>query len=306
MLQIKKEVTAEHLHPLPSEPVRFKETGVVSEVMFMTSCNHSCKVQKLDADNYVLLETGEVKQFEHIENRSQDLNSVRASLGRLRDYLNTNVTDVTRCRWVTLTYAENMTDTKRLYSDFKKFNMRLRYLIGHYEYIVAYEPQERGAWHMHMVMLFKGKAPYISNEEMSDAWGFGFVTVKKLEQVDNVGAYLTAYLADMEVSEDDYDPFDSRLKTVHYDDENGEPQTKRYIKGARLCMYPSGFNLYSCSRGVKKPVITKMNAETAEKKVSAATLTFERTLKLSDDTGFVKAINYRYYNSIRAKEQEGI
>ncbi|PBH18287.1 hypothetical protein BGV21_20980, partial [Clostridioides difficile] len=73
---------------------------------------------------------------------------VRASLRRLRDYLNTNITDVSHCKWITLTYSENMTDTKRLYDDFVKFNKRLKYYINKefdltYEYIVSMEPQGR-------------------------------------------------------------------------------------------------------------------------------------------------------------------
>ena len=46
-------------------------------------------------------------------------------MGRLRDLLNTNIADPSHCRWVTLTYKENMTDPKRLYTDFDKFNKRM-------------------------------------------------------------------------------------------------------------------------------------------------------------------------------------
>ena len=89
-------------------------------------------------------------------------------LGRLRDYLNTNITDVSKGRWVTLTYAENMTNTERLYTDFKKFKQKLkRYLKQEFEYIVAMEPQGRGAWHAHIVLIFENKAPYIPNDEMA-------------------------------------------------------------------------------------------------------------------------------------------
>src|SRR5574344_1588357 len=56
--------------------------------------------------------------------------------------------------FVTLTYKENMTDTKRLYRDFKAFFMRLRRAYPFLkEYFVAFEPQERGSWHAHMILL---------------------------------------------------------------------------------------------------------------------------------------------------------
>ena len=85
--------------------------------------------------------------------------------------------------------------------DFRHFNTRCREIFGHYEYITAAEPQGRGAWHLHCVFIFAGKAPYMENAVVRDCWKQGFVTVKRLDDVDNVGAYLTAYLGDMELSE---------------------------------------------------------------------------------------------------------
>ena len=102
-------------------------------------------------------------------------------------------------RWITLTYAENMTDTDRLYFDFKDFNKRFQYYckINGYskpEYIVMMEPQGRGAWHCHLLYIWDCKAPYVANKTLRDLWGHGFVKIKKLDNCDNVGAYLTAYL----------------------------------------------------------------------------------------------------------------
>lgn len=52
-----------------------------------------------------------------------------------------------------------------------------------------------------MVFIFPGKAPYIPNDEMAEIWGQGFTKTRRLDNVDNVGAYLTAYLGDMEIHE---------------------------------------------------------------------------------------------------------
>ena len=191
----------EHSRPNSYDEVRVKEMGNVIEVMYSERTNHKIHIRKLSDTEYVDLRTGEIKECNKIDNRAGNLNSVRQSLGRLRDLLNTNITDVSKCRWVTLTYAENMTDPKKLYEDFKKFNMRMRYKGYKYEYIVCMEPHGRGAWHAHLVMIFDDKAPYIPNDEMASIWGHGFTTTKKLEDVDNVGAYLTAYLGDMDMSD---------------------------------------------------------------------------------------------------------
>lgn len=295
----------EHIRPDSKDFVRFKVMGNVSEIM--TACGDGAPppIKKLTADLYEDLRTGEVKEYKHTENRGQNLQGVARSLGMLRDLLNTNVTDVSCCRWVTLTYAENMTDTKRLYTDYEEFVRRHRKRVGHFEYIVAAEPQGRGAWHMHVVMIFPGRAPFIPNEDVSADWRQGFVTVKRLDDVDNVGAYLTAYLGDMELNEAlNSGMTPSQLTYYKYKEvefeEDGEKKKKAFVKGARLHMYPNKFNLYRCSRGIRKPEINYMIAEKAEKKVSSGKLTFEKTLLLADDEqGFARVLNYRYYNMVR-------
>ena len=301
-MALKIKTLEEHSRPKDHEEIRVKEMGNVIELMHSERKNYEIFIKKISDDEYIDLRTGEVKQCNKIDNRAGNLNSVRQSLGRLRDLLNTNITDVSKCRWVTLTYAENMTAPKRLYEDFKKFNMRMRYKGFKYEYIVCMEPQGRGAWHAHLVMIFDDKAPYIDNKFMADTWGHGFTTTKKLEDVDNVGAYLTAYLGDMDMLE---------FQNLSEEEQNGmkifgikevevDGVSKSILKGARLHMYPPKFNLYRASRGIKKPLVTYETEKEAQKKVSAATLTFEKTIELSDsDSQFSNTINYRHYNLIR-------
>lgn len=314
-----------NLRPSGRDVVRCKQTGNITELMWIEKRNSRMYIRKVDADHYIDLreepnpETGEciLHEFNRSENRAQNKAGVAKSLALGRDLLNTNIVDVDFCRWVTLTYAENMTDPKRLYEDFKNFNKRLRYKLGEkYEYIVAMEPQGRGAWHAHVVLIFDHKAPYIPNAELAEIWGHGFVKVKRLDNVDNVGAYLTAYLGDMDLQE----AIDTKqiklparcnaenvsgegIKEVEVEID-GETVKKKYIKGGRLHMYPPKFNIFRYSRGIKKPTVELMNADKAEKKVSADTLTFEKTLKITNGKDFESILNYRYYNSKREKSQE--
>ena len=301
-MALKIKTLEEHSRPKDHEEIRVKEMGNVIELMHSERKNYEIFIKKISDDEYIDLRTGEVKQCNKIDNRAGNLNSVRQSLGRLRDLLNTNITDVSKCRWVTLTYAENMTDPKRLYEDFKKFNMRMRYKGFKYEYIVCMEPQGRGAWHAHLVMIFDDKAPYIDNKFMADTWGHGFTTTKKLEDVDNVGAYLTAYLGDMDMLEFQNlsEEEQNEMKIFGIKEVEVDGVSKSILKGARLHMYPPKFNLYRASRGIKKPLVTYETEKEAQKKVSAATLTFEKTIELSDsDSQFSITINYRHYNLIR-------
>ena len=124
-MSLKIKSLEEHSRPNFFDEVRVKEMGNVVEVMYSERTNRKIFIKKISDNEYIDLRTGEVKECKKIDNRAQNLNSVRQSLCRLRDLLNTNITDVKKCRWVTLTYAENMTDPKRLYEDFKKFNMRM-------------------------------------------------------------------------------------------------------------------------------------------------------------------------------------
>ena len=284
--------------PLDFQEVRYKKTGNIIEVTSCSVHNSTCHIRKLDKDYYIYLPTGEVLKSKHIESRADNISSVRASHSRLRDYINTNVTDTRNVRWCTLTYAENMTDTERLYTDFSKFNKRLQYYLKKqslpkYEYIAAMEPQKRGAWHIHLLLIFPTEAPYIPNETLAKIWSFGFVKITSLKDCDNVGAYLTAYLTDLELNENE--PSTNNTKAV---------KGKRFEKGARLHLYPPNFQLYRISKGIKPPTIERIPESEAKKKVSTAMLTHETTIELSVpslDRPIV--INKRYFNRIRKQSQ---
>lgn len=244
--------------------IRYKIAGNVREIMKDSRLQRKgCTILRLPDQCYLVKSTGELKQFERSRTKADNKKSVRASLVRLRDTINANITDPTACKWITLTYAENMTDTKRFYKDFERFNKAFLYHYGKGEnvrYINAVEPQGRGAWHVHLLYIFDHKAPYIPNSEIERLWGHGFTSTQKLDNVDNVGAYLTAYLGDMELSEATAQGIQGSVKEVT---ENGK--TKRYIKGARLCLYPSGMRMWRHSRNCARAQVTyyqEGNAET--------------------------------------------
>lgn len=314
---MKKSYTRDVVAPLSHEEIKVKEMGAILELVHCKHNNHRCPIARLNGEQYIDLKTGEVKEFAHMESRADDLNGVRISLTKLRDLINTNVLNVLCCKWVTLTYAQPdrkpMRDTVRLYKDFKCYIKRLHRRYGAFEYIVAMEPQASGSWHAHVILIFPGKALFIPNDEMAKIWGQGFTVTRNLDDVDNVGAYLTAYLGDMEFDEffnaggSFSDSFS--IKELEVVDDSGRKQTKRFIKGGRLPFYPPKFNLFRCSRGCKRPKISYMTEESAQKKVGAATPTFAFTVSISDEeTGFENEISHRFYNKNRnlssKKEQD--
>lgn len=296
----------------PNLAVKVTEMGNVIEVQYMSRRNCKQTIQMLQGgEQFVICATGEIKDVEHHNTRKDNKKGLYKTFSNARAVINANVTDVSKVRWCTLTYAENMTDPKRLYEDFRNFNWRFQYYCKTHgyskpEYIVMMEPQGRGAWHAHLLYIWQDqKAPYIANQEFREMWGHGFVRIKKLDNVDNVGAYLTAYLGDMEIDEMDLSKaVGKQCKVVEVEDEDGKKVKKAIVKGARLDLYPANFNMLRCSRGVKRPVAEMMSQEEANKKVSAATKTFESAIKLVDnENDFETVIIREQYNKVRGKNQ---
>lgn len=296
----------------PNLLVKVTEMGNIIEVQYMSRRNSKQTVRMLEGgEQYVVCSSGEIKDVVHHETRKDNKKGLYKTFANMRAIINTNVTDVSKVRWCTLTYAENMTDTKKLYTDFEKFHKRFQYYCKQQgyskpEYIVMMEPQGRGAWHAHLLYIWQDmKAPYIANDVFAKLWGHGFVRIKKLDNVDNVGAYLTAYLGDMELSEVDWHKWNeitrgATVKQVEMTDENGEKVTKPILKGARLNLYPANFNMLRCSRGIKRPTEEMLSQEMANKKVLGATKTFETAVKLTDvENEFDSVIIKTQYNRVR-------
>lgn len=130
--------------------------------------------------------TNEEKTF----NREKVLQRARARVRRLvcaNPQLN---------KFFTLTFAENVTDLKYANNQFSCFIRRLnRYLdkIGkdRMQYIAVVEFQERGAIHYHLLC----NLPYISVYKLQEIWKNGFVWIKNISNVDNLGAYVTKYMS---------------------------------------------------------------------------------------------------------------
>lgn len=296
-------------------------------------------VYEISAPSFIDKRDGSIHEFQaHAQSRAESVQSLKRTFAKLRNLINANVADLQCMRWVTLTYAENMTDPKRLYTDFDKFWKRFKYYcqthdIEKPEYISVVEPQGRGAWHVHLLLIwsrfrispltggvYENYAPYLHNDTVfSPLWGHGYTKIKAVRNdCDNIGAYFTAYLADIPV--DDLDNLSESEKNAALVNvceivertvmEHGAKRKKAIIKGGRLNMYPSGMNLYRASRGLKKPEITWMSREDAEKKAGSAKPTFRKEYKVvceNETTGkeeTVIAFRKEYYNLKSAVSQE--
>ena len=272
--------------------------GHVVEVQTRQKSTAGSPCKKLDKDHYLDTRTGEVLEYQHIENRSESTRSIRNTLSRIRALVNTNVTTPDNVRWCTFTYAENMT------TYWCKKNG-----IAKPEYITVQEPQGRGAWHIHAFFIWSSKAPYIDNNEvMAKLWGHGFTSTKALHDCDNIGAYFSAYLGDMPLEDVAKLPADEQKKACtatsvlekEFTDEQGRTKKKKFVKGGRLYLYPPGMNIIRTTKGIKQPEVEIMTLAEAKEKVSSAKLTYSCAYEIVGDDGEVlNRISKSYYNRIR-------
>ncbi len=274
----------------------------VTEIQQMEKMNNQANIVKIDKDRYVLKETGEIHTFNKSETRKDNHNSLRQTFKKLRYLINNNFIGYDNELHCTLTYAENMTDTKRLYRDFDSFKKRLKRKFNNFDYLDVVEPQERGAWHHHLLLRFNGSdKAYIKNSDLAKIWSHGYVTIKNLKDVDNIGAYLSAYLADIELTDKDMSLGNEKVrqainKGLEVREKVVDGEQKKFIKGGRLHLYPPGMNLYRKSKGIVFPERQKMSYKQAKKIVGNGDPHYSRIYNV-EINDFENTIIFEQYNS---------
>jgi len=98
--------------------------------------------------------------------------------------------------FLTLTYASNMEDRERAISDFRRFVRSVRRLYGSMDYVYVLERQERGAWHIHVLVFNKG---YWRIEPVRLLWQMTIaedarVNIKSTNDSKHVAFYIAKYL----------------------------------------------------------------------------------------------------------------
>lgn len=191
------------------------------------------RIEKINDDFYYVYSTEEFRPYskeEKTRTRADNLRSIKRAFSNLKALINCNYDKPSDVRFITLTYAENMTDKKRIPRDMERFFRRLKKQYGEFNYIYCKERQERGAWHMHVILFFlESPAPFLPNDEVAQMWGNGFVNIQGFkDEINNLGNYLCAYLTD-------------------------DKETSK--KGARLMNYEAGVRLYNCNKNIKRPIV---------------------------------------------------
>lgn len=256
------------------EEYKVKECGKVYEVQKSSNVGKGKKkgsIKKISNEQYVVLSTGEVKEFKLKNDKGEEnIRSVRRALGRCRDIINTNLIDEEKAISLTLTYEEKVDDVKQVGKDFTAFIRRLRNKVGECEYIYVVELQKRGSWHIHAILIFDNKAPFISCEEIELIWGKGIVDVQNAKNAMALSLYLTS---------------DVRK------DKSGDTK----IKGVTVNNYEKGMKVYRCSRGLKKPTIKYKQGKEIKGELADKELIHEANYEYTAPNGFHAVVSKNTY-----------
>ena len=308
-MQIKK-VNSDAIKLYETSQVKLKTAGNLREVQLMAGNNNYCPIQNISKDKYLDKQTGEIKERKKSDNRYQSPKSVHKSINRLMDLIKCNATIPNHCRWLTLTYADAMTDHKKVYEDGKMFLRRLqRYLDNSEEIfdgqksfmrITVAEPQGEkhgNSWHFHILLIFNAPAPFIDNEVIAELWGYGITDTLKVYDAEGLALYFKAYLSDIEYSEEPVvEGLAEEPKNIVEKNVNG--WNKKFIKGERLKYYPTGMPLFSASRGMKRPTIEKISNKEAMERVEDCKMVYRETYLIGDEKKG-NIVDKRYYKKTK-------
>lgn len=205
------------------------------------------------------------------KNRKDSLRRARQDLMRT---VNANVGaygEHFTAKFLTLTFGDNITDLDQAHYEFKKFIQRMNYLIfgtksRNLRYTAVPQFQERGAVHYHVIIY---NMPFTKWEEIKRTWRHGYVWINKIDDVDNVGAYVCRYM------------------TKELDDER--------LRG-RKC--------YFNSRGLFKPVVIEdeKKTETIKRSLPSEFMVVSKEY----ENEHLGKIGYKQYNLKRVKKDTNL
>lgn len=152
------------------------------------------RIEQLQEQNIPYL----YQEISRLKEKNREIVLMRARRD-IRNFVNANVYqyyddkgNVIFPKFLTLTFKDNIKDLKVANENFKNFIKRMNYYLKiKLKYLYVREFQKRGAVHFHCIFF---NMPYVSHSKLLEIWNLGSVNIKKIDDVDNVGAYVCKYL----------------------------------------------------------------------------------------------------------------
>lgn len=265
--------------PLDDSPAKIYIMHHIIEMTIMEkNRKRGCAIRKLDKDHYLVKSTGEIKKYKEKGRNEEKKVNMNAKFSALKRAINWNFLGNNSEVHITLTYEKGMFDRDKASADFKAFWKHLRFYNQYLEYIVIYEPTEKGSWHMH-VLVKDRRGMYLSipKTDLEKIWKNGFVYISRIKNNDNIGAYFVAFLS---ANKDNL--------------ECGE-------KAKRLHYYKKGFRLYSRSKGIYNPPWIRTTYAEAKKLVKGLEPCYEQNYGIfsTDDDRELNVVYKKEYNKKR-------
>lgn len=99
-------------------------------------------------------------------------------------------------KFVTLTFRDDIKELAAANKEFEKFIKRLNYSVHNTKkaitkYSVVPEFTKKGRVHYHVIFY---NLPYVKSDKLAEIWGQGFIKINKIDNCDNVGAYVSKYM----------------------------------------------------------------------------------------------------------------
>jgi len=111
---------------------------------------------------------------------------------KIRRLVNCNLSTLTK--FLTLTFAEHITDLKESNLFFKKFILRLSYKFPDLKYIAVPEFTKIGRVHYHILL----NLPFVPQKELEKIWSHGIVFIESIDKMDDLGLYISKYISKFE------------------------------------------------------------------------------------------------------------
>ncbi|HLM84318.1 MAG TPA: hypothetical protein VK254_03875 [Candidatus Bathyarchaeia archaeon] len=94
--------------------------------------------------------------------------------------------------FMTITFAQNITDVKKANKEFTNFIKKLNYNVWNMKknklkYAGVIEFQKRGAVHYHVIFF---NLKYTTQKQIADIWSNGFIKINKIKNISNLGSYV--------------------------------------------------------------------------------------------------------------------
>ena len=163
--------------------------------------------------------------------------------------------------FLTLTFAENITNVQQANKEYTNFLKRLNYWVwkikkNKLKYAGVIEFQKRGAVHYHVVFF---NLKFIDKKDIAEIWSNGFIKINETKDISDLGSYVCKYMS-------------------------------KNFNDSRLC----GKKTYFTSRGLSKPI------ELMEKNAVEAMLeylkNFKSVFEKDYDSEFIGKFKYSIFH----------